>query len=211
MNRPEIPVTAYEEFTYWAHQAAGKDLLKCSSGNLSYRMDEACMLISGTGTWLENITTEQVSVLNLKDGARLNAVAPSGEWKLHQAVYNRRSDAKVVLHFQSPYATILACRSEVPNYNAIIEIPVYIGKVSHLPYLMPGSEQLANAVADAAGESELIQLANHGQVAIGRNYKEVVEKAVFFEFCCRVIVGAADKYIPICEEDLPHLSQYRKK
>ncbi len=211
MNILDIPITTFEEFIYWAHQSASKDLLKCSSGNLSHQPDETCMLISGTGIWLENITTEQVSVLNLTDGAHLNAVAPSGEWKLHRAVYSRRSDAKVVLHFQSPNATILACRNEIPNYNAIIEIPVYIGKVSHLPYLMPGSEQLALAVADAAGESDLIQLANHGQVAIGRNYKEVLEKAIFFEFCCRVIVGAADKYIPICEEDLPQLSQYRKK
>ena len=211
MNIPDIPIPAFEEFIYWAHQTTAKGLLNCSSGNLSYRLDETCMLISGTGTWLENITTEQVAMLNLKDGARLNAVAPSGEWKLHQAVYNKRSNAKVVLHFQSPNATILACQNEIPDYNAIIEIPVYIGKVSHLPYIMPGSELLANEVAKAAGESDIIQLANHGQVAIGGNYKEVVEKAVFFELCCRIIVGAADKYKPIDSGELSQLSQYRKK
>ena len=211
MEKPDIPPNAYDEFIYWAHQTAAKGLLNCSSGNLSHRLDETCMLISQTGTWLENITTEQVSALNLADGSYLNSVSPSGEWKLHQAVYNRCSDAKVILHFQSPYATILACSNEIPDYNAIIEIPVYIGKVSHLPFLMPGSEQLADAVAAEAIESNLIQMANHGQVAIGRNYKEVVEKAVFFEFCCRVIVGAANNYKPIFAEELPQLRQYRKK
>ena len=210
MKTPEIPASYYDEFTYWAHQTATKGLLNCSSGNLSCRLDETCMLISKTGSWLENITTGQVSVLNLADGSHLNAVIPSGEWKLHHAIYNRRATAKVILHFQSPYATILACSNEVPDYNAIIEIPLYIGKVSHLPFLMPGSQQLADSVADAAVESDIIQLENHGQVAIGSSYKEVLEKAVFFEFCCRIIVGAANKYNPIFAKDLSQLSKYRK-
>ena len=76
---------------------------------------------------------------------------------------------------------------------------------------MPGSELLANEVAKAAGESDIIQLANHGQVAIGGNYKEVIEKAVFFELCCRIIVGTGDKYKPIDSGELSQLSQYRKK
>lgn len=210
MKKPEIPIATYDEFVYWAHQTTIKGLLNCSSGNLSYRPDETRMLISQTGSWLENITTGQVSEINLADGSSLNSVTPSGEWRLHQAVYNQRSNAKVVLHFQSPYATILACRNEVPDYNSIIEIPVYIGKVSHLPFLMPGSQQLANSVSVAAIESDIIQLGNHGQVAIGHNYKEVLEKAVFFEFSCRIIVGAANKYSPILAEDLPQLRQYRK-
>lgn len=210
MKSQEIPFTAYDEFIYWARQAATKDLLKCSSGNLSHRLNETDILISQTGSWLENITTDQVSVLSLADGKLLNFVTPSGEWKLHHAVYNQRSDAKVVLHFQSTYATILACSIEIPDYNAIIEIPVYIGKVSHLPFLMPGSQNLADTVATAAIGSDILQLANHGQIAIGKNYKEVIEKAVFFELCCRIIVGTANKYNPICEADLPQLIQYRR-
>lgn len=210
MKNQEIPITTYDEFIYWAHQTAAKGLLNCSSGNLSHRLDETRMMISKTGSWLENITTDQVSVLNLADGSHLNAVIPSGEWRLHHAIYNRRDNAKVILHFQSPYATILACRNEVPDYNAIIEIPVYIGKVAHLPFLMPGSQQLADSVAEAAMESDIIQLANHGQVAIGKNYKEVLEKAIFFEFCSGIIVGTGNKYNPICAKDLPQLRQYRK-
>lgn len=210
MKNPDIPTTTCDEFIYWAHQTAAKNLLNCSSGNLSHRLDENRMLISKTGSWLENITTDQVSVLSLADGTCLNAVTPSGEWKLHQAIYNQHAKAKVILHFQSTYATILACSNGIPDYNAIIEIPIYIRKVTHLPFLMPGSQNLANSVADAAIESDIIQLANHGQVAIGKNYKEVLEKAVFFEFCCRVIVGASNNYNPIFVEDLPQLQQYRK-
>lgn len=210
MNTPQIPIAAYDEFIYWAHQSVAKGLLNCSSGNLSHRLDDTRMLISQTGSWLENITTEEVSALSLEDGALLNSVVPSGEWRMHHAIYNRHNDAKVVLHFQSPYATILSCSNAVPDYNAIIEIPLYIGKVTHVPFLMPGSQQLAGSVAEAAMASNIIQMANHGQVAIGMNYKEVLERAVFFEFCCRVIVGASDKYNPIGAEDLPQLHQYRK-
>lgn len=209
MATPEIPIEMLEEFTRWAQLSAAKGLLNCSSGNLSHRFDDNRMLISQSGSWLENISTEQVSVVELKTGQSQNNVKPSGEGKLHQAVYSQRDDIKVVLHFQSPYATTIACSGGIPNYNAIIEIPVYIGEIAHIPYRMPGSIELAEAVAEAAIISTIIQLGNHGQVVLGRNYKEVIEKAVFFEFCCKIIIESGNGYQPIKAGELPQLMNYR--
>lgn len=168
------------------------------------------MLISETGSWLENITIEQISMIDLNNGQLRNKVEPSGEWRLHDAVYKHRPDTKVILHFQSPYATTIACSKDIPDYNAIIEVPVYIGEVAHIPYLLPGSKQLADAVAEASSKSCMIQLTNHGQVALGKSYKEIIEKAIFFELCCKIIVEAGNKYQAIRSVDLPQLSNYRK-
>ncbi len=210
MATPEIAIELIDEFTRWAHLSAAKGLLNCSSGNLSHRLDDKLMLISQSGSWLENINSNQISVVNLKSGQSQNNVVPSGEWKLHQAVYRQRPDINVVLHFQSQYATTIACSEGIPNYNAIIEIPVYIGEIAHVPYLMPGSEELAAAVAKAAIGSSIIQLGNHGQVVLGRNYNEVIEKAVFFEFGCKIIVEAGNNYYPITPGELPQLMNYRR-
>jgi ribulose-5-phosphate 4-epimerase/fuculose-1-phosphate aldolase len=207
---PDIAIELLHEFTHWAHLSAAKGLLNCSSGNLSHRFDDKLMLISQSGCWLENMSNDQVSVFDLNTCKSQNNVTPSGEWKLHQAVYKQCPDARVVLHFQSPYATTIACSEGIPNYNAIIEVPVYIGKIAHVPYLMPGSKELADAVAEAAAESTMIQLSNHGQVVLGKSFKDVVEKAVFFEFCCKIIVDSGTNYQPINAGHLSQLMNYRR-
>jgi ribulose-5-phosphate 4-epimerase/fuculose-1-phosphate aldolase len=76
---------------------------------------------------------------------------------------------------------------------------------------MPGSAELAEAVAQHSLHSNVIQLSNHGQVAIGRNYNEVLERAVFFELNCSIIVKAGLNLSPIKENHIPLLKNYRKQ
>lgn len=210
MKKVSVSEEMLSEFASRGREIASKGLLNCSSGNISYRFNAECILISQTGCWLENMTEENISVLYLKDGISINHISPSGEWKLHAAIYKLRPDVNVILHFQSPYATALACVEKKPDYNAIIEIPLYIGNIAHVPFLMPGSVELANAVAEQCISNNIIQLSNHGQVAIGRHFEEVIESAVFFELNCSIIIRAGMNYKPIPEDHLPLLKSYRK-
>jgi ribulose-5-phosphate 4-epimerase/fuculose-1-phosphate aldolase len=97
-------------------------------------------------------------------------------------------DVNSVLHFQSPSATTIACMDIKPDYSVIIEIPLYIGEIGHVPFLLPGSEELATAVGVQSVKTDLIQLANHGQVVCGTSYHEVLQKAVFFELACSILL-----------------------
>lgn len=198
------------EFAGRAHEISRKGLVNCSSGNLSCRLSDSEMLISKTGTWLEKLMVDEISVVNIQHGKIRNEVEPSGEWKLHTAVFRKRADVNVVLHFQSPAATSLACLAEKPDYNAIIEVPLYIGNVPHLPFLMPGSDQLAEAVAEQSTHSNVIQMGNHGQVVLGKSFDEAIERAVFFELCCTIILNTGNRYHPIPAEFIPQLKNYRK-
>ncbi|MBW6489786.1 MAG: class II aldolase/adducin family protein [Lentimicrobium sp.] len=205
----------YEElirnFVSKAHEIAQKGLVNCSSGNLSYRLNESEIIISKTGSWLEKITNSEVSVINILSGEVKNGVAPSGEWKLHTAVYLKRADINVVLHCQSPCATSLACIARKPDYNAIIEVPLYIGEIPHLPFCMPGSDLLAKTVSEQPKESNVIQMSNHGQVVLGSTYDEAIERAVFFELCCNIIINTGKHYAPIPGSEIPTLKKYRKQ
>lgn len=211
MEKVNVSEKVIEEFVFLGREIARKGLVNCSSGNLSTRLNNNQILISQTGCWLENMTGENVSVMEMETGASTNNVLPSGEWKLHAAIYKQRPDVKVILHFQSTNATTLACIEKIPDYNAIIEIPLYIRSVAHVPFLMPGSDELADAVALQCIQSNVIQLSNHGQVALGSNYKEVLERAVFFELNCSIIVKAGMNFNPISEQHIPLLKNYRKQ
>jgi ribulose-5-phosphate 4-epimerase/fuculose-1-phosphate aldolase len=210
MKKVSVSDEVMSEFASRGREVASKGLVNCSSGNISFRLNEECILISQTGCWLENMTEVNISVMNIRDGSSINQIIPSGEWKLHAGIYKQRPDVNVILHFQSPNATTLACIDKKPDYNAIIEIPLYIGNIPHVPFLMPGSIELANAVAEQCITYNVIQLSNHGQVAIGRNYKEVVERAVFFELSCSIIIKAGVNLKSIPEFDLDMLKSYRK-
>lgn len=200
-----------KDLSYWAKKAGQYKLAQCSSGNISHRLDDSTLIISQTRAWLSSLKSNQIAHVNLIDGSIINDIKPSGELPLHLAVMRKRINAKTVLHCQSVSATTLACseRKDI-DYNVLIEVPIYIGKVRHIPYFMPGSAELAEAVAEASESADIIQLKNHGQVIIGVNYDDVIQKAVFFELACTIIVNNHFNYVSIKGENVDDLSRYRR-
>lgn len=199
-----------EKFVKWARRAGEKGLLNCSSGNFSHKFSEELLLVSQSRSWLGNLKKSQVTILNLTDGSVIKGGHPTGELPLHLAIYKINKDITTVLHCQSPAATALACRqSKDIDYNIIIEVPIYIGNVIHLPYLMPGSEELGNAVGEASLKASIIQLQNHGQVIIGKNFKETLQKAVFFELTCQIIIMNGLGSVTLNNEQIESLKNYR--
>lgn len=199
-----------DEFVSWAREAGKFGLIKCSSGNLSHRLDDGTMLISASGSWLADLSTDQVSVVRIKDGYVLNDKKPSVEHRFHLAIMQARPEVSTILHFQSPAATTIAGMNISPDYNVIIEVPVYIGEIGHLPYLPPGSRQLADAIAGSMIRNDLVQLANHGQVVCGHSYRETIQKAVFFELACTIIIQSNFKCIPLDKAKTDSLKSFYK-
>lgn len=178
-----------EEFTVCARKVGSEGLAKCSSGNLSMRHGDI-VLLSATGAWLSDLTKEKVSVCRIEDGQVLNGVKPTMEAGFHLGIMRTRPEINSVLHFQSPFATVVSCMKDKPdNFNVTLEIPMYIGReIPVLPYIQPGTEELASAVVEAMKDHDVAILSNHGQVAVGEDFRSAFRKAVFFEMACRIIV-----------------------
>lgn len=176
-------------FVAACHRIGQMGLLQCSSGNLSLRLDEERMLVSGSRTWLGEIRQDQLALCRLSDAKALNDIRPSVETVFHAGVLRTRKEMNVVLHFQTPYATTLACsRPAEINFFVLPEIAYYIGSVGVVPYFTPGTAELANAVIQAHEKNDVVILQNHGLVTVGVDYDDAIQKAVFFELACRIIV-----------------------
>ena len=121
-----------------------------------------------------------------------------------------RREVKVVLHFQSPYATTLAC-SESPDrdFFVIPEIPYYLGPIGVIPYMDPGSNDLVKAVTSAIRKYNLLILKNHGQVTVGKDFKEAIQRAAFFEFASRIILQEGNKVKTLSDEAVEYLTNAR--
>ncbi|NDW08665.1 class II aldolase/adducin family protein [Dysgonomonas sp. 520] len=199
------------KFIEQANRVGKERLQLCSSGNLSWRIDDNIALISGTGSWLPRLAEENVSVCDISTGMRIDGPKPSMESTFHLGVLRERKDMNVVLHFQSQYATVVSCMKNKPkNYNVVAEVPCYCGReIPVIPYFRPGSPELAKAVSEALTNHDCALMSKHGQVVCGKDFDDAFQKAVFFELACSIIVRAGEgNYLTLTDEEIHDLDVY---
>lgn len=203
-------ISQIEEFVRQARRVGAAGLTICSSGNLSWRLENDEVLLSGTGSWVPELTADRVSVCRLSTGEVLNGVRPSMESVFHMGVMRRREDVNVVLHFQSPYATAVACMDRRPdNFNFTAEMALHVGDtIPMIPYFRPGSPELASHVIDALTEHNSAMLLKHGQVVCGKDFDQAFERAMFFEMGCRIAVLNGGNVNPLTTEEIGDLESY---
>jgi len=206
-----IPGAVIDEFLQSCHKAATRGLMRCSSGNMSLRLDEDRMLATGTRSWMADVAADQVSVCRISDGVLLDGAKPTVEIGFHASILRTRPDVNVVMHFQTPHATALACQQARDiNYFVIPEIPFYIGHVARVPYFLPGTKELAEAVTAAMQEHDMVVMGNHGIVTVAADYAHVIQNAEFFELACEIIIHSGSALKPLPEEDVKALLKLRQ-
>lgn len=198
-----------DRFISFAHKVGDAGLTICSSGNLSWRIGDQ-VLISGTGSWVPELTPDRVSICNLNDGTVLNDVKPSMESVFHLGIMRLRPEVNVVLHFQSPYATAVACMDNPPaNLNFTAEVPIHVGNpIPFIPYFRPGSPELAEHVVKEMRNHNSVILRKHGQVVCGSDFNQAFERAMFFEMACRIAVLNGNNVNPLTTEEIQDLDIY---
>ena len=207
----DVPDDLLDEFLVACRRAAGRGLMRCSSGNLSQRLDDTRLLVTSSRSWMEDVSAENVAVCRIDDGAVLDGPKPTVEIGFHAEILKTRPDVNVVMHFQTPCATALACQdTDEIDWFVIPEIPFYIGRVARVPFLLPGSKELADAVAGAMQDHDLVVMGNHGQVTVAADFDHAIQNAEFFELACEVILRSGDKLRPLREEDVNALLALRQ-
>jgi len=177
------------ELIQTAYKAKEAGLVVSSSGNISVRLSENTFAISSSGSYLGDLDSENISVCYLDNDDTFERAKPSIETPLHRSIYVNRPGINAVLHFQSLYATVIACAKEGNfNLNFIPEIPAYIKSIRTISYFNPGTAKLAQSVAEEIKNPDcnILVLDNHGQIAVGKDLKEMLRNAEFFEFACRI-------------------------
>jgi ribulose-5-phosphate 4-epimerase/fuculose-1-phosphate aldolase len=180
----------YAPFIKACQKAASFDLFRCSSGNMSWRLDDKHIALSASRSWLADLTFEQIAVCRISDGTCINSKKPTVEVNFHLGIMQNRTDVNVVLHFQSQCATAVACGNPSDyNFNIIPEIPFNIDKVAIVEYLQPGSTELAESVIEKMKKHNMVIMRNHGLVTVGKDFDDAIQKAVFFELACSILLA----------------------
>jgi autoinducer 2 (AI-2) kinase len=135
--------------------------------------------------------------------------SPSSEALMHTAVLAARPDVQAVIHCHAPWATILA-NSGLPFLPISTEAAFLVG-IGRIPFVMPGTRELADAVVAAMGKGWAVLMQNHGLLVAGRSLRRAADMCEIVERTAQVIVGcySVGKPPPVLpEETVQTLARY---
>lgn len=184
-----------DELVTIAQELYDKDLLTATGGNLSVRVAgrEDQLWITPSGMFKGGLRADMMVRIDMQ-GEPLDeeAPSPSSEKWVHTEILKRRPDLNAVIHTHAPWATLLAL-TETPFLPVSTEA-AFIGEIPRVPFIMPGTRELAQAVAQAMGEEgTVVLMQNHGLVVGGSSLRraasttEVVERYAELILRCKVL------------------------
>ncbi len=158
-----------------------RGLVQASGGNLSVRLPGTDrFLVTGSGTWLDRLTPDDLTEMTL-DGARVGgAERPSIEWKLHQRTYAVRPDVTAVIHLH-PQHVLLVDMLGAPIRFTTLDHQFYLGSVGRVPFHPAGSQEIADDAAEEAREHDAVVMAHHGCSALGDTVSMALRRALNLE------------------------------
>jgi L-fuculose-phosphate aldolase len=146
------------------------------SGNVSCRHGEG-MLITPSGMAYDTLDVSDVVFVGEDGTTGPGQRKPSSEWRFHLAAYRARADRAAVVHTHSLHATVLACAHRpIPAVHYMVAIAGG-SDIPCVPYSTFGTEELAGFVARGLASRDACLMANHGQIAIGRDLAGALELA----------------------------------
>jgi len=193
-----------EELVQVVNELYATGLITATGGNVSVR-------IPGTEQVL--ITPSQLFKGDLRPGVLVridmeghaldpDALAPSSEWPMHCAVYRARPNVEAIVHAHAPQATILGL-SGLP-FLPISTESAFLGDVPRVPFILPGTKELAQAVVEALGSGAAVLMQNHGLMVAGSSLRRAANLVEVVERTAEVILGcyAVGKEPPTLPENV---------
>jgi autoinducer 2 (AI-2) kinase len=105
--------------------------------------------------------------------------APSSERMLHCAVYRNKAIVGAVIHSHAPKTTLLGLAG-LP-FLPISTEAAFIGEIPRIPFIMPGTTELADAVAAVAKDAPAVIMQNHGLIVGGPNLRHTIDMTLIIE------------------------------
>jgi ribulose-5-phosphate 4-epimerase/fuculose-1-phosphate aldolase len=179
-------------------RVGAKQLTWGTAGNISARVPGG-FVISASGARLDELTPDRLLTCALEGDLPAGC---SVESSMHRGVYRARPDVNAVLHSSAFHTTLVACSAIELETAASTDTEYYLQRLARLPFLAPGSPELAEAVAEAAAAHDVMLLANHGSVAIAADVDAAVNLTEALELMCRMLVARTQGFplLPIPEE-----------
>ncbi|MCM3702242.1 class II aldolase/adducin family protein [Paenibacillus macerans] len=196
-----------QELCKYARKIVENGLVVGPGGNISARAGKK-MYLSPSGFALEEIEPEQWIEVDIPTGQVTDiGLRPSSEVLMHLYGYRQKPDIGAMVHTHPPNCIAFTLiERELP-----IMFPdqaALVGRTAYIPYLIPTTDVLANAVAAKVNEASSILLGNHGLVTTGRNLREAYYRTQVVEESAKIYLSAraAGKPVPLTVQEVADIA-----
>jgi len=141
-----------------------------TSGNVGARLDDGRIAITPSTMEYDEITVEDVVIVQPDGSPWEGRRRPSSELPLHLAVFAARPDVQAIVHTHSPFATTFsAAHREIAAVHYVLAPLVDAGRdrLRVAPYATFGTDELARNVVATLERDNACLIANHGAIAVG--------------------------------------------
>lgn len=158
-------------------------------GNVTALTGDGKVLATPTAMSKGDVRESDLVLLD-RAGRRLQgARKPFSEIPMHLVVYQNRPDVGAVVHAHPPAATAFAAIRQPVEAFFLPEFIVSIGgKVPVVPFAMPGSETLNQALLPYLEPYDVVLLASHGVLAWGPDPTTALLRVEHAEAAARVLL-----------------------
>jgi L-fuculose-phosphate aldolase len=178
---------------------AGKRLLKeglvaRTWGNVSIRVNERQMVITPSDRKYEELTPNDMVLVDIYTLKYEGSIKPSSELKLHCQVYKNRPNINSVIHTHQMYASIVAAaQKDVEVLQKEHQLILGATVIKAAPYALPNTKKITVETENAIEQSNAALMANHGVVCIGTDLENAFEVARTLEKACEVFIESKKK------------------
>jgi autoinducer 2 (AI-2) kinase len=186
---PAEPRDPREEIVAVMRELYASELITATGGNVSARGEDPDEIwITPSQLFKGDLRADAMVRIDrqgrpLDEGAR----SPSSEASMHCAIYRTRPEVRAVIHAHAPHATILA-NARLP-FLPISTEAAFFGDIPRIPFIMPGTGELAQAVAEAMQHSWACMMVNHGLVVAARSLRRAADMVEIIDRSAELILG----------------------
>lgn len=162
-----------------------------SSGNISVRLQDGSVLCTPTNVSLGFLDPGRLAHIDAS-GRLLSGDPPTKEVPLHTAMYDTRAGDQAVVHLHSTHCVAVSMLNGLDPDNVVPPLTAYymmrVGRTALLPYFVPGSPGIGDAIRGLAGKYSAVLLSNHGPVVSGATLETAVWAIEELEETCKLML-----------------------
>jgi L-fuculose-phosphate aldolase len=167
-----------------------RGLVAGPDGNVSVRLSDGTILVTPAGLSKVDVTPDDLVIVSLEGAVVQGRRPPSSELKMHLRIYQRRSDARAVVHAHPPTATGFGVAGEGFMAPVLTEVILQMGAVPLVPYVTPGTQAFADSFEPLLDRYDAFLLANHGATTLGPSLDVAHQRMESLEHAARITLTA---------------------
>jgi len=193
-----------------------KGLITGIGGNISVRCEDNPneVWIMPSSIYKGNLAADQMVRINLEGQTVGGAteLSASSEKNVHTAIYKARPDISAVIHSHATKSTLMGLAGL--KFAPVSSDAAFFGEVPVVPFMIPGTPELGDRVAEAMGEEKAVCIMqNHGLVVAGTSLRRASDMTDCVEVTAAKILEAKAMGVElklIEGDDLQELSELGK-